>query len=47
MDKESEEYCAEADCKDKKTAKKCMMTCEICKGGDDNQGDDDKDKGMS
>ena len=25
-----EEYCASADCGDKKMARKCMMTCEMC-----------------
>ena len=43
MDKESEEYCAKADCEDKKMAKKCMMTCEMCKGG---EGNDTGDKGI-
>ena len=33
MDKESEKNCAKADCKDKKMAKKCMMTCKMCEGG--------------
>ena len=40
MDKESEDYCAEADCKDKKMAKKCMMTCKMCKDGADVGGGD-------
>ena len=43
MDKESEEYCAEANCTDKKMAKKCMMTCAMCKGED---GGDAGDKGI-
>ena len=43
MDKESEEYCAEANCTDKKMAKKCMMTCEMCKGEDSG---DTGDKGI-
>ena len=38
MDKESEEYCADANCQDKKMAKKCMNTCGMCEnmgeGGD-------------
>ena len=38
-DKESEEYCAEVDCQNKKMAKKCMMTCEMCH---DNHEDDGK-----
>ena len=42
MDRESEDYCADADCNDKKMAKKCMMTCEICK---DMENEDDKKDG--
>ena len=47
MDKESEEYCAEADCDDKKMAKKCMMTCEMCKGAESGEGGDTGGKGLS
>ena len=43
MDKESEEYCAEADCEDRKMAKKCMKTCDKCKGKGGEKEDDDAD----
>ena len=43
-DKKSEEFCAAADCSDKKMAKKCMKSCGLCEAhdhGDDHDHEED------